>query len=163
MTRRRIAIIGSRGRLGAALVRLWSADHDVTGFARPEIDLTKGKSIDQVLKKSAYDFVVNCAAFTNVDACESDPAEAETVNVKAPARMAALCAATDTRFLHVSTDYVYDGRRTSPYTEDIPVSRSASTATRKLRENAPSNKPTRRRSSPASPGSSAPTAPVSST
>ncbi len=122
MSRRRIAIIGSRGRLGAALVRLWSQDHDVAGFARPDIDLAKGKTIEKALKKSTYDYVVNCAAFTNVDACENDPAEAEAVNVKAPAQMAALCASTDTRFLHVSTDYVYDGRRTTPYTEDIPVS-----------------------------------------
>ncbi len=120
--RRRIAIIGSRGRLGAALVRLWSPHHDVTGFARPDLDLRKAKSLDQALRKPRFDHVVNCAAFTNVDACENDPAEAEAVNVDAPARMAALCAANDTRFLHVSTDYVYDGRRTTPYTEDIPVS-----------------------------------------
>ncbi len=123
MSRRRIAIIGSRGRLGAALVRAWSKTHDVTGFSRPELDLNKSKTLEKALgKKNPFDLVINCAAFTNVDACENDPAEAEAVNTDAPARMAALCAASDTRFVHVSTDYVYDGRRTVPYTEDVPVS-----------------------------------------
>ncbi|MGC1481910.1 MAG: dTDP-4-dehydrorhamnose reductase [Chthoniobacterales bacterium] len=122
MSRRRIAIIGSRGRLGAALVRAWSDRHDVTSLARPTVDLAKGSTLDAALRKGGYDLVINCAAFTNVDACESDPGEAEAVNTDAPARIASLCAAKDMRFIHVSTDYVFDGRRTIPYTEDVPVS-----------------------------------------
>ncbi len=117
----RIAIIGSRGRLGGALVRKWSAAHDVTGFSRPGIDLLDLKSITRCLQKK-FDLVVNCAAQTNVDACESEPAEAERVNADAPNHMAGICKKKQIRFIHISTDYVFDGRRKEPYTEDIPTS-----------------------------------------
>ncbi len=119
----RIAVIGSRGRLGAALVRKWNGAHEVTGFSRPEIDLLDPKTIRSCLGGTKkFDLVVNCAAVTNVDACESNPQEAERVNVEAPSRIAAICKKKGSRLIHVSTDYVFDGRRREPYSEDAATS-----------------------------------------
>jgi dTDP-4-dehydrorhamnose reductase len=73
----KIAILGARGRLGAALVKAWSDLHDVRGFARPEFDLFDLNSIERAIaEKDPFDWVVNCAAHTNVDACEKLPEEA---------------------------------------------------------------------------------------
>ncbi len=68
----KIAILGSRGRLGAALIRKWSKTHEVRGFARPEIDFLDPATIDRCLDES-FDWVVNCIAQANVDACERQP------------------------------------------------------------------------------------------
>lgn len=122
----KIAILGSRGRLGAALLRAWSAEgvtvpsvREVRGFARPDFDLLDLASIDRCLGDTEpFDWVVNCAANTNVDACERLPEEARLANTVAVRRVAERCAKTGARLIHVSTDYVFDGRQREPYAED---------------------------------------------
>jgi len=117
----KIAVLGSRGRLGAALVRKWKDAHEVHGFARPEFDLLKPKSVDKCLKEP-FDWVVNCAAYTNVDGCEKQPEEARLSNTVAARRIAELCEKSGARLIHTSTDYVFDGRQEEPYDEDAPPS-----------------------------------------
>ncbi|MDD5199337.1 MAG: dTDP-4-dehydrorhamnose reductase [Terrimicrobiaceae bacterium] len=128
----KIAILGARGRLGAALVRKWGsrpkkrgekAPHTVRAFARPELDLLDPKTIDRCLgKKEPFDWVVNCAAQTNVDACERQPEQARLVNTVAARHIAERCARTGARFIHISTDYVFDGRQRVPYDEEAAPS-----------------------------------------
>ncbi len=126
----KIAILGSRGRLGAALVRKWGAApdgsgekpaHEVRGFARPELDLLDPATIDHCIDES-FEWVVNCAAQTNVDACERQPEEARLANTIAARRAAERCAKTGARFIHLSTDYVFDGRQREPYDEEASPS-----------------------------------------
>lgn len=114
----KIAILGSRGRLGGALLRKWSSgEQTLTGFARPELDLLDLESIDRVLDQP-FDWVVNCAANTNVDGCERQPEEARLANTVAARRLAERCAKAGARLIHISTDYVFDGRARAPYAED---------------------------------------------
>lgn len=117
----KIAVLGARGRLGAAIVRKWSDRHEVRGFARPELDLLQPRTIDKCLEEP-FDWVVNCAAYTNVDGAEKQPEEARLANTVAARRIAECCAKTGARLIHTSTDYVFDGRQDEPYDEDAPPS-----------------------------------------
>jgi len=117
----KVAILGSRGRLGAALLREWSEKFNMRGFARPELDLLVPATIDQCLEGD-FNWVVNCAAHTNVDACERQPEEARLANTVAPRRIAEICAKKRARLIHISTDYVFDGRNREPYDEEAAPS-----------------------------------------
>lgn len=118
----RIAVLGSKGRLGGALVRKWRGAHQVTGFARPECDLLVPETIDACLVEDAFDVVINCAATTNVDACELDPDQAMQANAAAPAHIARRCNTIGARLIHISTDYVFDGEKRTAYVETDPAS-----------------------------------------
>jgi len=114
----RVLILGGRGRLGAALARKWSARHEVRALARPELDVADLAALENLLAAEDFDVLVNGTGLTNVDRCESDRAEAETVNARAPGLMGRVAAEKGARFIHVSTDYVFDGTKETPYTED---------------------------------------------
>jgi len=118
----RIAVLGSHGRLGGALLRKWSERYLVTGFARPQFDLLSSESIDQCLESGDYDWVINCAANTNVDGCEKDPSSAFAANEHAPRHIARRCHERRHRLIHISTDYVFDGKKSEPYSENDVVS-----------------------------------------
>lgn len=116
---RRIVIIGSGGRLGAALVRAWRALGDeVLGLNHELLDLADYRQIHDRLDALDFDVLVNCAAITNVDLCEREEALAFRVNSGAVAKLADVCARKRARCVHISTDYVFDGEKREPYTED---------------------------------------------
>jgi len=116
---RRIVIVGSGGRLGAALVRAWRArGDDVLGFNRALLDLADYRQIHERLDPLEFDALVNCAAITNVDLCEREPEVAMRVNSGAVAKLADICARKRARCVHLSTDYVFDGEKREPYTEE---------------------------------------------
>ena len=107
--------------MGAALARDYACDYDVLACGRSEADLSCPDAVAAFVRGSASDIVVNCAAATNVDACEVEHAMAETVNSTAPAAIARACAEAGSRMIHISTDYVFSGDATKPYTEtDAP-------------------------------------------
>lgn len=111
-------ILGAGGRLGAALVREWStAGEDVISFDRKELPLGNAERLEQVLGAIEFDSLVNCAALTNVDYCESHPEEAFKINGEAANEVALLCEQKGARCLHISTDYVFDGHAQKPYVE----------------------------------------------
>lgn len=114
----RILILGGKGRLGAALARKWSPLHEVRALARPELDVADLEALKRLLAAESFDVLVNGTGLTNVDRCETDRAEAETVNALAPGLMARVASEKGARFIHVSTDYVFDGEKQTPYTED---------------------------------------------
>ena len=116
---RSIVIVGSGGRLGAALLREWRAAGDeVLGLNRALLDLRDFRQIHERLEPLDFDVLVNCAALTDVDRCEREPEEAFRINAGAVAAMADTCARKKARCMHVSTDYVFDGRKVQPYTEE---------------------------------------------
>lgn len=114
----RVLVLGSKGRLGAALARKWSKNHDVLAWSRSEINVTNLAALSAKLEQTDFDVLVNGTGMTSVDQCEVAQEEAETVNVRAPETMARVSAAKDARFIHVSTDYVFDGTKDALYVEE---------------------------------------------
>jgi dTDP-4-dehydrorhamnose reductase len=110
-------IIGAGGRLGAALAREWKDDFDVVGFNHAQLDLGQPAQMRETLGGMKFDALINTAAQTNVDRCETHQEEAFTLNGEAPGVLAAICGQTKARFIHISTDYVFDGEKREPYTE----------------------------------------------
>jgi dTDP-4-dehydrorhamnose reductase len=117
----KIVIAGSGGRLGAALTRIYGASHEVAGLNRAALDLGSNDHIRQQLEPLPFDLLINCAALTNVDYCETHEEEAYQINAHAVREIAEICAAKKARCIHISTDYVFDGEKRSPYTEEDPA------------------------------------------
>src|SRR5664279_3464332 len=117
-TGQRIVILGAGGRLGAALVREYARDFDVVGFNHAQLDLGSPEQLRATLADLDFGTLINAAAQTNVDRCETHPEEAFALNAEAPRTLAAICRAKKARFIHVSTDYVFDGEKREPYTEE---------------------------------------------
>jgi dTDP-4-dehydrorhamnose reductase len=120
---KRILLIGGSGQLGTALraeldgERVDAPDEDV-------FDVVTG-DLDELLDRAAYDAAINCAAFHNVDICEREPEKTLAVNAVAVDRFARACAARDIPFVTISSDYVFDGTASRPYTEaDAPAPRT---------------------------------------
>ncbi len=114
----RIVILGAHGRLGAALKREYREEFDAIGLNRAQLDLAKTDQIRNRLSSFEFDVVINCAAMTNVDLCESKQAEAFAINADAPKVLAEICSKKKAKLIHFSTDYVFDGEKREPYTED---------------------------------------------
>lgn len=119
-------VTGASGLLGGAVLRElggegWS--HNVPalpdGTPLRRVDLRDGGA-EEALREARPELVVHCAALTDVDACEDDPDTARALNAEAPGRLAATAAALDARFVHISTDAVYDGERGGLHAEDEP-------------------------------------------
>ncbi len=120
---RRIIVTGANGRLGAALVREWrAAGEDVIGLGRGELDFGwEHPRLRAALSRHECAVLVNCAAQTNVDRCETEQEEAFRLNTEAPTVIADWCDDSGVRMIHFSTDYVFDGAKSSPYTEGDPA------------------------------------------
>ena len=117
----KIVIVGAGGRLGAALARAYASDAEVVGFSHAELDLARLDGVRATLAPLSFDALVNAAALTNVDYCESHRDEAFQINAAAPQVLAEICAEKKARFVHISTDYVFDGVARQPYKEDDSV------------------------------------------
>jgi dTDP-4-dehydrorhamnose reductase len=117
----RITILGAGGRLGAALTREYREKFDVVGFNHAQLDLAKSNQIRERLSLREFDVVVNCAAMTNVDLCESQPEQAFAINAEVPKHLAEICSEKKTKLIHFSTDYVFDGEKREPYVETDPA------------------------------------------
>jgi len=121
----KIAIVGANGRLGAALVREYQRDYEVTSYDRRQLDLSQLDRVRSALAGTKCELLINCAALTNVDYCESHREEAFVVNAEAPRLLAQIANEKSAKLIHFSTDYVFDGKKTAPYTEEdkaIPLS-----------------------------------------
>ena len=117
-TGQRIVIVGAGGRLGAALAREYARDYDVVGFTHAQLDLGQPEQMRTRLGQLEFDVLINTAAQTNVDRCETEREEAFALNAEAPRVLAEICHAKAARFIHISTDYVFDGEKREPYTEE---------------------------------------------
>ena len=116
----RFLVTAAGGQLGADLVRV-SGDHEVVALTRAELDVTDPAAVEKAVVDVRPDLVLNAAAYTAVDAAETDEATAARVNAEAPANLARVCALHDAGLVHVSTDYVFDGTADRPYEVDAPT------------------------------------------
>jgi dTDP-4-dehydrorhamnose reductase len=114
----KIVVLGAGGRLGAALVRKFREKYDVAGFNHAQLDLSDLKDMRVKLRALSFDVVINAAAFTNVDLCETERDRAFVVNADAPGVLAEICNEKNAKLIHFSTDYVFDGKKSAPYTEE---------------------------------------------
>ena len=118
-------VFGAGGRLGAALAREYADSWDVRGFGRTDADLSNPAAIADLIHAEKPSVVINSAAMTNVDVCETERDLARTVNADAAGAMARACTDLGARLVHISTDYVFSGNATEPYNEETqpdPVS-----------------------------------------
>jgi len=114
----KIVVIGSGGRLGAALMREYQNKFAVTGFNHAQLDLSNFDHIREKLCGANFDALINTAAFTNVDLCETRREQAFRVNAEAPRLLAEICHDRNAKLIHFSTDYVFDGEKREPYAEE---------------------------------------------
>ncbi|MBI5700619.1 dTDP-4-dehydrorhamnose reductase [Candidatus Saganbacteria bacterium] len=121
----KIAIIGADGQLGTDLCKIIDKSSQAP-LTLNDIDITNESLCKSVLSGSKPDIVINTAAYHRVDACEENDVEAYKVNAHGAKNLAIACRDINAKLVHISTDYVFDGDKTSPYTEDtVPTPRSA--------------------------------------
>ncbi len=120
MQKKTIIVSGKNGQLGNALHFLTAADsvNEYVFLDRNELDLSQPSSIEKVFEQYKPSWFINCAAYTAVDKAETDQENAYAINAEAVGAIARLCKVNDTKLVHVSTDYVFNGNGTSPYRVD---------------------------------------------
>jgi dTDP-4-dehydrorhamnose reductase len=118
----RIVIVGARGMLGTDLVCAFSGRSEVTGLDIEELDITDEARCREQMAEINPDVIINAAAMTRVDDCESSAEEAFRVNALGAGNLAAAATDSGVRLVHYSTDYVFDGRKAGPYIEEDPPS-----------------------------------------
>jgi dTDP-4-dehydrorhamnose reductase len=119
----RLLVTGAAGMLGQDVVRAAEvAGHDVARLARADLDVTDETAVGEAVGSSRPDAVVNCAAWTDVDGAEAEPDAALAVNGSGAGNVAAAAAGIGAAVVHVSSDYVFDGAKDSPYVESDPPS-----------------------------------------
>lgn len=114
-----VAVVGANGQLGQALRHI-AANHPAMQchfFSSKEIDVTQVTSIEKVWHQLKPDFCINAAAYTAVDKAESESDKATLINVDGARNLATICKEFNTTLLHISTDFVFDGSKTTPYLE----------------------------------------------
>jgi dTDP-4-dehydrorhamnose reductase len=116
----RILLTGRNGQVGAELLRLLPSLGDVFAPHRSQMDLAKPADIRRAVRENQPDLIFNAAAYTSVDRAEQDAAAAQAVNAEAPALLAEEAKKSGSVLVHYSTDYVFDGRKDSPYEESDP-------------------------------------------
>jgi len=116
----RVLVTGGAGQLAQAIRLTW-VEHELVIPDESLLDLSRRESIQRVVAEVRPDVLVNCAAFTQVDRCESEAELAQLINATAVGWLAEASDSVDARLVQVSTDYVFDGTGTRPYREDDPT------------------------------------------
>ena len=119
----KVLVIGSEGTLGKTLMDVLKADSiDVVGAdilsLDNKVDITKKDEVDTLIESVKPEIVILTAAYTDVDGCEKDIEHAFSVNQKGPENVAAACKESNIKLLYISTDFVFDGSKKAPYTEN---------------------------------------------
>ncbi len=102
-------------------MREYGENYSVIGFNHAQLDLGDKARLSDAIGTIDFDVIINCAALTNVDYCETHREEAFQINAEAPQVLAEICRRKGARLIHVSTDYVFDGNKTEPYLEEDPA------------------------------------------
>ncbi|HEY9665008.1 MAG TPA: dTDP-4-dehydrorhamnose reductase [Allocoleopsis sp.] len=118
---RQILLIGSGGQVGQELQKTLPAIGKVIGTTHADLDLTQPEPLRQIIRSTQPDLIINAAAYTAVDQAEAEPTVANQINGEAPTIMAEEAQKLGAALIHISTDYVFDGTKNTPYTEtDTP-------------------------------------------
>ena len=118
----KILVTGANGQLGSEMRRLGAVspnDYIFTDVA--ELDITNEQAVKRFITEQAFDVIINCAAYTNVDRAEDDEATAELINATAVGHLARAAAEQGSTLIHISTDYVFGCEGNTPRTEDMPL------------------------------------------
>jgi dTDP-4-dehydrorhamnose reductase len=119
VNKRKVVVFGSGGQLGVELVREFTErGYSVEGFERTNVDIADPARVERVLAQADPEIVLNSAAYNQVDVAEKEPLPAFVANGLAVRNLAMACRQLDTRLVHFSTDYVFDGTAGRAYTED---------------------------------------------
>lgn len=114
----RVVVTGARGLVGRAVTEHCAAIGDeVLSYGHKDLDITDRDAVRQAILRDQPEVVINCAAWTNVDGCESDRERAFAANAAGPENLAAACKEAKCVFLTISTDYVFDGEKSGFYTQ----------------------------------------------
>jgi dTDP-4-dehydrorhamnose reductase len=118
-----ILITGAGGQLGRDCARVLATKNTVYAFGSKDLDISDHDQVRGYFQEIRPDVVVNCAAYTAVDGCETDRENCWRVNARGPGVIASSCSEAGARLIHISTDYVFDGRKAvpEPYSETEPV------------------------------------------
>ncbi|TJY34772.1 dTDP-4-dehydrorhamnose reductase [Pontimicrobium aquaticum] len=120
----KVLVTGANGQLGKTLEKLYKNNKDNIKFTfvtKKELDITDTQQVQNYFSNNKFNYCLNCAAYTNVEQAEKAPEIAYEVNAEAVKSLAETCNKTNTILIHISTDYVFDGEKESPYTEnDLP-------------------------------------------
>jgi len=117
----KVLVVGAAGQLGSAMVRRLSHETTVVGLTRRELELTNHAAVATVVARERPAVILNCAAYNAVDQAEGAVADALAVNAFVPQSLARAARAVDATLVHYSTDFVFDGHASRPYTEsDAP-------------------------------------------
>ena len=111
----RVLIFGNAGQLGRDLTKVFSADAHVTGYDLPAVSIAGPGAVHECVVRDKPDLVINAGAYTNVDAAEDNSAEAFRINEGGARIVAEATRAAGLPLVHYSTDFVYDGRKSTPY------------------------------------------------
>jgi len=116
----KIIITGGKGQVGSECDQILRREHEVAALDLKELDVTDLSALEKVVKRLTPDIIINCAAYTNVDGCESQKKPAWNLNVNAPKHLARCVEKYGGLLIHISTDYVFDGKKPPPlfYVED---------------------------------------------
>lgn len=116
-----VLIAGAKGMLGTDVTRRLSSRFNVTACDLRELDITDNFAVPEYVRRLRPDIIINCAAYTNVDGCETESDVAYKVNAMAPRTLAAAAESVGAKLVHISTDYVFDGETGVPYSENDPT------------------------------------------
>ena len=117
----KVAVIGKNGQLARALQDAIQTSVQNTSYhfvGSEDLDITDSSGVHSFFKQHSFDIIVNCAAYTNVDGAEEDKIAAKALNQIAVSHLVKACNAYQMRLIHISTDYVFDGKANTPYRED---------------------------------------------
>lgn len=120
-----VAVVGGGGQLGQALAATVPPDLAVESWDRAIVDITQRDEVVRAVQSVRPHVIINCAAYSRVDEAETNPAAAWAVNLQGPTHLAEAACAVGARLIHLSTDFVFDGRASTPYqpgAEPHPVS-----------------------------------------
>lgn len=115
-----VLVTGSSGQLGQSLQFIAKDYPDISfrSFDSKALDITNLENCRHVFEQVRPQYCINAAAYTAVDKAESEPEKAVAINVTGPQNLATVCKASDTVLIHISTDFVFEGKATKPYTEE---------------------------------------------
>lgn len=119
--RKKLALMGANGMLAGMVKQVAPSAYDITSFDLAELDITDREMVLSAMKNLRPHVIVNCAAYTNVDGCETNDELALRVNGSGPGYLAEAALETGSTLVHISTDYVFAGDKTEPYSESDPT------------------------------------------
>ena len=114
----RIVVVGAGGQLGAAVVHECQAGHDVVALARAALDVSDDRAVAAAMDRTRPEVIVNGAAYTNVDGAETHPIDALNANAFGPRALALAARKHGATLVHYSTDFIFNGTASIPYTEE---------------------------------------------